>query len=76
MQQHYPLKYTLESGTVVVVTKADANSYNFSLTSTHGTSDNFTYIEDNRTRDEIEDALDFDQLNALRVFWLKREDVV
>jgi hypothetical protein len=76
MQHHYPMKFTLESGTHVTVTKTDENGYNFSLMTRHGTSDNFTYIEDNRSRDEIEEPLDFDQLNALRAFWLKRNDLV
>jgi hypothetical protein len=76
MQHHFPLRYTLESGTVVVVDKIEDNRYDFSLTNTHGLSDNFTYVEDNRSRDEIEDSLDFDQLNALRAFWLKKTDIL
>lgn len=72
---HYPLKYALESGTQVVVSKTGDNTYNFSLTTTDGLSDNFTYTDDNRSRDEIEDSLDFDQLNALRAFWLKRAEL-
>jgi hypothetical protein len=76
MQHHFPLRYTLESGTVVVVDKTGDNRYDFSLTTTHGLSDNFTYVEDSRSRDEIEEALDFDQLNALRAFWLKKTDIL
>lgn len=70
----YPLEYSLESGTVVVVRKDERDTYSFSLRTTDGLSDNFTYTDgDERSRKEIEDELDFDQLNALRAFWLKRE---
>ncbi|MDB5248395.1 MAG: hypothetical protein JWQ40_2789 [Segetibacter sp.] len=76
MPHHFPLKYTLESGTQVEVNRTAANTYNFVLTTTEGTSDNFMYVEDGRTKDEIEEGLDFDQLNALRAFWLKSEDLM
>jgi hypothetical protein len=76
MQHHFPMTFTLESGTQVKVSNAGGNTYEFSLTTTHGMSDNFTYVEDQRSRDEIEEPLDFDQLNALRAFWLKRNEVV
>jgi hypothetical protein len=76
MQTHFPLRYTLESGTQVVVNKTTDNRYDFSLTTPHGKSDNFTYVQDNRSRDEVENELDFDQLNALRAFWLKRTDIL
>jgi hypothetical protein len=76
MQHHFPLRFTLESGTVVVVDKIEENQYRFLLTTTHGLSDNFTFVDDNRSKDEIEEPLDFDQLNALRVFWLKKTEVV
>lgn len=76
MHQHFPLEYDLESGTHVKVSNAGGNTFEFTLTTTHGMSDNFTYVEDNRSRDEVEEALDFDQLNALRAFWLKRDEIV
>ncbi len=74
MAHSFPIKFTLESGTHVEVTQTGTNTYNFSLTTTDGVSDDFTYVEDNRTKDEIEEPLDFDQLNALRAFWLKRDE--
>lgn len=76
MEHHYPMHFTLESGTKVQVSKSTGNTYNFSLTEAGGTTDNFTYVEDNRSRDEVENSLDFNQLNALRVFWLKREELI
>lgn len=76
MKHHYPLHFTLESGTHVEVNKIDDITYHFLLTTAKGQSDNFTYVEDNRSRDEIENSVDFDQLNALRAFWLKRDDLV
>ncbi|MDQ6815284.1 MAG: hypothetical protein M3040_16235 [Bacteroidota bacterium] len=75
MLHHFPIEFTLESGTHVKVTNAEGNTYEFTLTTTHGLSDNFTYTEDKRSRDEVEEQLDFDQLNALRAFWLKRDEV-
>ena len=76
MRHHFPLNFTLENGTEVTITNTGDNTYHFSLTTTHGKSDNFIYIDDNRSRDEVEESLDFDQLNALRAFWLKRSDLL
>lgn len=76
MEQHFPLKFTLESGTHVEVTQGGGNTYNFALVKSNGTKDDFSYIEDGRSKDAVEENLDFDQLNALRTFWLKRTDVV
>ena len=76
MKHHFPMEFTLESGTHVKVSNAGANTYDFLLTTSHGKSDNFSYVEDKRSRDEIEAPLDFDQLNALREFWLKRDEIV
>jgi hypothetical protein len=74
MTHNFPMKFVLESGTHVEVSKTGVKTYNLNLTTTDGLSDNFTYVEDNRTKDEIEEPLDFDQLNALRAFWLKRDE--
>ena len=76
MAHDFPMKFTLESGTEVQVSQTAANTYSFDLIDSDGKSDNFTYIDDNRSRDEVEETLDFDQLNALRAFWLKRDEVV
>ena len=74
MTTTFPIRFTLDSGTRVEVTKASANTYSFSLLTSEGATDNFIYVEDSRSRDEIENGLDFDQLNALRAFWLKQEE--
>lgn len=75
MKHDYPITYTLESGTEVRVHRSSADIYDFELTTEDGRKDNFTYTEDGRSKDEVEANLDFDQLNALRAFWLKREEI-
>lgn len=75
MQTHYPITFTLDNGVKVQVSKTAGNTYYFYLTETGRTNDNFTYVEDNRTKEEVEESLDFNQLNALRTFWLKREEL-
>lgn len=71
MATHYPLSFTLESGTKVVVTKQDDDTYDFSLTPTHGTANSFTYRDGEHTKAEWDERLEFEQLDALREFWLK-----
>jgi hypothetical protein len=75
MIKHYPAEFTLDSGTHVVVTKNEGKTYDFSLTPKHGAAHHFTYTDDNRPKAEIEEGLDFEELNALRMFWLKNEDI-
>ncbi|TDH25276.1 hypothetical protein EXU57_14325 [Segetibacter sp. 3557_3] len=76
MKHDFPMEFTLESGTHVKVTQTDPGTYAFSLLNTDKVADNFVYVEDDRSRDEIEEGLDFDQLNALRTFWLKTTEVI
>lgn len=76
MATHFPLHFTLENGTKVVVQKRDNNAYEFALSPTHGVARSFTYHEGEHTKAEWDDLLDFDQLDALREFWLKTEDAV
>jgi hypothetical protein len=76
MIESYPLEYTLESGTRVTVHKTGGNSYDFSLESTEHAATKFTYVDDGRPKSEWDDVLDFEQLEALRKFWLENEDVV
>ena len=77
MSTNYPLEYTLEDGVRVLVNKAGVNTYNFTLTPQEGTARHFTFHDDeNRTRDEKTGVLDFDQLNAVRRFWLEQHDVL
>lgn len=76
MKSTFPISYNLESGTHVEVDRATTgNAYNFFLRTSDGAEDNFTYVDDGRSRDDIEAELDFDQLNALRAFWLKMEEM-
>lgn len=76
MATSYPLEYTLESGTHVVVTKQANDTYHFDLTPTNSIADSFTYQENKHTKAEWDALLEFEQLDALREFWLKTEDVI
>jgi len=71
MEKQYPLEFTLEDGTEVVISKTSEHLYDFKLTDEeHGTR-HFTYNDQEVFTDEKEKELDFDQLNALRRFWLE-----
>lgn len=76
MSIHYPLKFTLEDGIYVSVTKTGTDTYEFALTTKEGITRYFTFIDDERSKDEKIEALDFDQLNAVRAFWLKEHSVI
>ena len=69
----YPFEFTLESGTHVVVKKQDAHHFDFTLTPDEGSETHFTYDDTVTFTSEMEEELNFDQLNALRRFWLERE---
>lgn len=71
MQKDFPLEFTLEDGIHVVVNKTAPNIYDFSLKSDEGPTRHFTVNEDEEFTEEKEKSLDFDQLNALRKFWLE-----
>ena len=76
MATHFPLHFTLGNGTAVVVHQQANGGYEFALTPTHGAAHSFTYHEGEHTKAEWDKLLEFDQLDALREFWLKTEDVV
>ena len=76
MSEQFPMEFTLSSGTHVVVNRAGDNSFDFLLRPTNGAENNFTYVEDERPKTEWDESLEFEQLDALRTFWLKTEDVV
>jgi hypothetical protein len=76
MATHFPMEFTLESGTKVVVTKQDTGTYNFSLMPTHGLTNSFTYRDGEHTKAEWDALLEFEQLDALREFWLKTDDII
>ncbi len=73
MSKHYPLKFILEDGVHVEVDKTGDNTYDFILTPKNSTERRFTYV-DEIPRDKGIDSLDFDQLNAVRRFWLEQEE--
>ena len=71
MNKEYPLNFTLEDGTEVIVKKTSEHLYQFTLSDEeHGTR-HFTYNDEEIFTDEKEKELDFDELNALRRFWLE-----
>lgn len=72
----FPLHFTLASGTEVTVHKTGRNTYDFTLKPTEGATDHFTYVEDDRPKSEWDELLQFEQLDALRTFWLRTEDVI
>jgi hypothetical protein len=74
MVKEYPIAFTLENGTHVVVHKTGPETYDFTLEPTHGAPRHFTYRDD-VPKAEIDETLDFEQLDAVRTFWLKNEDV-
>jgi hypothetical protein len=75
MSKHYPLQFILDDGVHVEVNKIANSTYDFILTRKGATEKTFTYVDDDRSKEEIINSLDFDQLNAVRRFWLERESV-
>ena len=76
MVKEFPLKYTLESGTKVVVNKTGGDTYDFSLTHHEKPVTQFVYVNDGRPKAEWDEKLSFEQLEALRHFWLVTEGIV
>ncbi len=76
MNEDFPMEFVLASGTHVIVSKTGSNTFDFSLRPTEGAENNFTYVEDERPKTYWDESLEFEQLDALRTFWLKTEDVV
>jgi hypothetical protein len=74
MSTHYPMKFTLEDGVHVEVNKTGDNTYDFTLNDKENAR-HFTYVDDGeRLKDE--DIYDFDELNAVRRFWLEQHKVM
>jgi hypothetical protein len=73
MSMHFPLKFILEDGVHVEINKTGNNTYDFTLTKKEGGPRHFTFEDDERTKNQIVESLDFDQLNAVRRFWLEKE---
>lgn len=76
MTKHYPIDFTLESGTKVTVDKQSDERYDFTLTHQDKPASCFTYIDDGRPKAEWDNKLGFEELEALRKFWLITEEVV
>jgi hypothetical protein len=74
MKKEYPLRFTLEDGTHVVVNKTGHHLYDFTLQDDENGTRHFTLNDEEEFTTEKEKALDFDQLNALRRFWLETRD--
>lgn len=75
MATEYPLQFTLEDGVEVTIYKTNGTTYEFELKPKEGLASSFTYVEDGRPRNETTEMLNFDQLNAVRRFWLEQEDM-
>lgn len=76
MHTQFPLEFTLDSGTNVVVRHTGGNQYDFSLAPTDEAPRHFTYVDGERSKAEWDEIADFEQLEALRRFWLETEDIV
>ncbi len=75
MKKGYPMEFTLDSGTKVVINKTGDNSFEFNLTPEDGPSRQFTYINEVSFTAKAEETYEFEQLDALRKFWLELEDM-
>lgn len=73
MSTEFPMKFTLEDGVHVEVKRVENKTYDFTLTPKHGAARHFTFVDD-KPRNELIENLDFDQLNAVRRFWLLDEE--
>ncbi len=57
MKKGYPLEFTLENGTHVVVNKTGTNTFDFTLKPKHGSTRQFTFIDDEKFTSEVEESL-------------------
>ncbi len=77
MSRHFPLEFTLENGSHVSVVKTGSNVYDFTIKPDDGEGSirRFTYVDDGKTRTEAEESLEFEEIDALRRFWLETQDI-
>lgn len=73
MATEFPLRFTLESGTQVSVKDEGAGQYLFLMHSETNGERQFLYREGAHTKAEWDEIADFEQLEALRRFWLELE---
>ncbi|HYO22252.1 MAG TPA: hypothetical protein VER36_07585 [Flavisolibacter sp.] len=72
MEKEFPLEFTLEDGTHVTVNRTSNHLYDFTFKDDdEAGARHFTYNDEEEFTTEKEKTLDFDQLNALRRFWLE-----
>ena len=76
MTGHFPLEYTLDNGSHVLVNKTGANTFDFSIKPGNGSAHQFTYVNDGRTKSEVEEGLNFEEIDALRRFWIETEEII
>ncbi|MGE5518532.1 MAG: hypothetical protein ACM3VS_01310 [Candidatus Dadabacteria bacterium] len=74
MRHSYPVEFTLDDGMHVVVKKTGDHVFDFALEPTKGDSRHFYINDEEEFTDQKEAELDFDQLNAVRTFWLLTRD--
>ena len=75
MANTFPIKFTLENGTHVEVNNTGPNTYEFLMRPENGPPRQFNYADDGRSKTEVEENLDFEEIDALRQFWLETEDI-
>jgi hypothetical protein len=73
MAADFPLQFTLESGTDVTINRIDQHHFDFVLKPEEEAESHFSYDHSVTFTPEMEEKLTFDQLNALRRFWLEME---
>ena len=76
MTKHFPIEFDLENGSHVMVDKTGSNIFDFTIKPEEGPMRKFTYVDDGKTKTEAEASLEFEQVDALRKFWLETEDLV
>jgi hypothetical protein len=76
MTKHFPIEFDLENGSHVMVDKTGSNIFDFTIKPEEGPLRQFTYVDDGKTKTEAEASLEFEQVDALRKFWLETEDLV
>lgn len=75
MATQFPLQFVLESGTHVTVADEGGGQYLFTMNPEEGAPKQFSYIDGAHTKAEWDEIADFEQLEALRKFWLEMEDI-
>lgn len=76
MKKHFPLEFTLENGSHVRVDRTGPNTFDFTIKPKEDPAYQFTYVDDGKTKTEAEESLEFEQIDALRTFWLETEDLI